>query len=183
MRTAAAASLPTRSRCRSRFDRVLDQSRSGGTSQRSSRRPARSGRSTSIRSIAPLRIGRCRGAGEQRGQLAEVRVVADEHRPDRVAGLAQDGLEVLRLDASPSRWSTRPAARAAATISAVCVGADLGRADDGVRDEPDPRQERPEPVRLALALRRERPGRVGPVELRRIAGMRVAEEVSSVMTG
>ena len=52
----------------------------------------------SMRSIAPLRIGRCDGPREQGGQLAEVRIVADEHRPDRVARLGQDGVEVLRLE-------------------------------------------------------------------------------------
>jgi hypothetical protein len=56
-------------------------------------------------------------------------------------------------------------------------GPQLWRADDGVRLEPDPGQERTEPLGLLLALVRERPRGVVAGPGRGIAGVRVAQEV------
>ena len=171
--TVAAASRRTRSRCRSRCRPGPDQSRSGGSSQRSVPTPARSGRSMSMRSIAPLRIGRCEAPQSRAASSLKSGSWPTSTGRTGSPASVQDGVEVLRLEGlAQARVDPDREPEVERDELGGAVGADLGRRDDGVRDEADAGQERPEPVRLALALLGERPGRVEPLERRAVAGMR-----------
>ena len=86
----------------------------------------------SIRTRAPLFIATDAPAATE--ELAEVRVVTDEHGPLGIAGVAQERLDGRRRPGRPPSRSSIAIAtpRRSATISAVWRARSLGRRDDRV---------------------------------------------------
>ena len=104
--------------------------------------------------------------------------MAGDDGAGRIAGVAQKGLEGGQVEGARQAvvGREREAEVACDGLGGLC-GAQLRRADDRVRLEPDPGQERPEPVRLLLTLVGERPRGVVAGPGLGIAGVGVAQEV------
>ena len=127
------------------------------------------------RSLGHRELRRTAHIGEH---VAEVWIVPDHDRPDRVAGVAQEGLQRLDLERAGQPVIERDLD---AEVPRDDLGglsrAELWRADDRVRLEAESGQERPEPLGLLLALVGERPCCVVAGPRLGIAGVRVAQEV------
>ena len=158
---------------------VLPQSpgrASGGTSQRRVPPPGSNGGSMSIRherAFAHLE----RRAGQERGELAEVGVVAHDHRPGRIAGIVEHLLE----DPDPERVGETgligdPHLERVRDGDGGLGGADLGARQDDVGLVADRGQPTGDARRLAMTLGREWPLGVGPRPPAGIARVGVAEE-------
>ena len=118
------------------------------------------------------------GAAQLGENVAEVGIVADHDRPDRIAGVSQERLQRLDLERAG-----KPVIERDRDPQVLCDdlrrlgGAELWRADDRVRLEPDPGQERPEALCLFLALVGQRPCGVVACPRLRVPGVGVAQEV------
>ena len=92
-------------------------------------------------------------AGQLREQLAEVRVMAGDDRSGGIARVAQELFEGGQVEGSREAVVGRISdAEMARHDLRGLRGPQLRRADDRVRLEPDPGQERAQPLGLLLAL-------------------------------
>ena len=116
-------------------------------------------------------------AGQFRGENAEVGVVSDEHRPDRVSGGGQDSIDRPEIE-RPAEFvhDVDTDAQLGRYETSRLSGAGLRRSQHRVGPEAGPCQETAEAFGLAAAPLRQRPNVVGTGPLHRIAGMGVTQQ-------
>ncbi len=118
------------------------------------------------------------GTGQRGEQLAEVRVVADDDRPSRPSGVAQQRLDILQVEPAGEPFVDPDLdAQVAGDDLGGPQRPDLGRADHGVRREPAGGEETAEALGLTLALVGQGSGGIGSGPRLGIAGVGVAQEV------